>query len=205
MVAQAKAEAISYRTFRFERSRWRVTVATSRCEAGTIMTELTQATVRKLLDYEPRTGILRWRRRQGEAAWNGRFAGRIAGTLARDRYWQINISYRLYAAHRLIWLHVYGRWPRDQIDHINHERSDNRLSNLRETTNRGNGQNRTLQVNNSSGVTGVVWSKRSQKWEARITINGRRTYIGKFERFKDACRARRQRERKHGFHPNHGS
>ena len=166
---------------------------------------LTASKVRKLLDYEPRTGILRWRSREGSAAWNGRFAGKVAGTRARDGYWQINISYRLYAAHRLIWLHVYGRWPRDQIDHINHERSDNRLSNLRETTNRGNGQNRTLQANNSSGAAGVVWSKISQKWEARITINGRRTYIGKYKEFEDACRARRHEERKHGFHPNHGS
>lgn len=104
----------------------------------------------------------------------------------------VSINRRTYSAHRLAWLYVHGRLPKEQIDHINRIKDDNRLVNLREATNAQNAQNRDLYSTNSSGYVGVSFNKKSQKYEAYITLNGKRYRLGHHELAEDAANAYKQ-------------
>lgn len=84
-----------------------------------------------------------------------------------------------------------------QVDHINHQKLDNRKCNLRIVNNSKNQMNRSLMSNNKSGVTGVVWHKRDNIWEAYITVDYKRIYLGRFEKFEDAVKARKEAEEKY--------
>src|SRR5665213_3102737 len=102
---------------------------------------LTQARLKKLLHYDPLTGMFTWRITHGRHdRWK---AGARAGNLHKsDRRWLIRIEGIRYKAHRLAWLYMTGRWPRDQIDHKDTDSSNNVFTNLREATNAQNQQNR---------------------------------------------------------------
>ncbi len=96
------------------------------------------------------------------------------------------ISFRIggvtHKAHRLAWLYEYGSWPKNQIDHINGDKSDNRIINLRDVTNSENCQNRrNKNITSISGYTGVTKSHLSNNWTANIGVNGARKYLGTFE------------------------
>jgi hypothetical protein len=91
-------------------------------------TILTAALVRELLDYDPKTGVFRWR----STTRKGEQAGSVAGSLQSDGIWRILVNGREYNAHRLAWLHVYGKWPPLVLNHINGDKADNRIANLRE-------------------------------------------------------------------------
>jgi len=127
-------------------------------------------TVRELLGYDPKTGELRWRYRPAASVqWNGKHAGKIAGCLRPDGYVGVRVNRRLYQAHRLVWLHVYGALPEADIDHINGIRNDNRLTNLRAVSRSVNQQNRRGgQRGSASRYLGVSWSSKRNKWEATI-------------------------------------
>src|ERR1044071_3707060 len=114
---------------------------------------LTVERVRALLDYTPDNGHLLWR----VAPSRGIKVGAHAGCKHWSGYRRISIGGRMYMAHRLAWLHTYGVWPTDQLDHINGARDDNRISNLRECTQAENHQNYGLRDRNSSGFPGVSW------------------------------------------------
>ena len=87
-----------------------------------------------LLDYDRMSGTFRWIRRQNRYA-NRIKVGDIAGGSNKvNEYWQIRINDYLYTGHRLAWFYVYGRWPVNELDHINRDKTDNRISNLREAT-----------------------------------------------------------------------
>jgi len=92
-------------------------------------------------------------------------------------------------AHMLAWLIVYGEWPNGQIDHINGDRLDNRIKNLRVVTQQQNAFNRVLYKNNSSGVKGVSWSIAQQAWHAQIRVTGKRIHLGFFKSKNDAANA----------------
>ena len=94
--------------------------------------------------------------------------------------------------------------PGGQIDHISHSRSDNRWMNLRLVTNLENQRNASLRLDNSSGVQGVYYNKKAKKWQAQISVNGKQVYLGTFEDIGYAAIARKDAERKYGFHNNHG-
>lgn len=98
----------------------------------------------------------------------------------------------------------YGEDPHGEIDHIDHDRQNNRLSNLRVVSPRGNSKNRSMRSDNKSGVTGVYWDKKSQKWWAEITPYGESIYLGHFTDKSDAIAIRKSAEVKHDFHANHG-
>lgn len=152
----------------------------------------------ELLKYDPDSGKIFWRRDGSEAGNEYKKPSGLA-------YRQILVHGSQYLAHRLAWLLATGSFPKNQIDHINGDGLDNRLSNLREATNRENSRNRPISVTNKSGVVGVSWNKKSHKWEARINDNdGCRKYLGEFDSIEGAARARRAAERKYGYHPNHG-
>lgn len=121
-------------------------------------------------------------------AVSGRAAGSIAGTLTRNGYLQISIDGTLAYAHRLAWLVHYGYFPR-VIDHINRDRTDNRIINLRDVTPKQNAENSKHYKNNTSGYKGVMWDKRYQKWVAIVNHNGRRVFAGRFRDVYDAHQA----------------
>jgi outer membrane protein assembly factor BamB len=139
------------------------------------MSDLTAERLRELLAYDAETGVFTWRVKRNGALGIGSVAGS-----AEKGYWRVHIDGRLYRAHRLAWLYSYGKWPADQIDHINESKSDNRLCNLREIDNAGNQQNiRRARVSSKTGIRGVVEIS-SGKYGAYICIAGRQRYIGVF-------------------------
>jgi len=164
-----------------------------------------QEYLRKILDYEPETGALTWKRRDDVSApWNTKYAGKAAlAALNSDGYLAGCINNVCYRAHRVIWKWYHGADPL-QIDHINGVRDDNRIVNLRNVTRAENMRNAKLSSANTSGATGVCWDKRCNKWQAHIMVNGNHHNIGVFTDFNEAVAARKLAELKHGFHPNHG-
>ena len=162
--------------------------------------DLTASYVRELFDYDTKTGNLIWK----VTKCNRAISGSVAGGIHSDGYRSISIDRSNYRAHRLIWLHHYGEWPEECLDHINGVKTDNRLSNLRLATAVINLRNQKLRKTNSSGVCGVRWHKASNKWVATIHVNYNETHLGLFENKEDAIVARKQAEFEYGFHPNHG-
>lgn len=158
---------------------------------------LTAERLRELLSYDPETGIFLWR-----VSLSRRVAlGMTAGTLCGG-YTLIRICEKAYRAHRLAWLYVHGRWPIDQLDHINGIRDDNRIANLREANNVEQQQNRAMQRNNTSGHHGVGWCKRDAKWHARIMFKGVRKSLGFFDSLEEASAAYlRAKAELHQFQP----
>jgi len=144
---------------------------------------------------------LRWARDSGSRAKKGS----IAGHLSRG-YRQLRIYGECFMVHRIIWEMEVGDIPEGMvIDHINHIRSDNRISNLRAVTVLENTRNASERKDNSSGVTGVTWDKFSSKWQAKISVKGKTVHLGRFNSLDDARIARRQAEAKYKFHKNHGA
>lgn len=135
--------------------------------------------------------------------------GKPAGHLHHTGYWQlrvkVNDAERSFLAHRLVWFLAHKRWPKEGIDHQNGVKADNRISNLREASNAENMHNRTLQVNNVSGVKGVHLDKRSGKWHAKVKINGKNKSVGYFTAIAEAEQAiRSERNKLHGDFAHHG-
>lgn len=160
---------------------------------------ITQAELKETLSYNIETGDLIW-----IISKPGVKVGSVAGTPALG-YVSITINRRLYRAHRLIWLYMTGEWPKDQIDHINHIRNDNRWCNLREATYQENQRNRTNPKNNKSGVCGVRWREKRNRWSSQIKVNRKAKHLGSFtDKFEAIC-ARKSAENKYGFHENHGA
>jgi hypothetical protein len=136
---------------------------------------LTTARLRELLHFEPDTGVFTWRDTPLVHKWRGKQAGRLD-----NGYIRIRIDRQDYLGHRLAWFYVHGEWPDPYIDHINGEKSDNRMVNLREATHGLNMQNRRSgNIGSRSGLLGVKWDEPSQRWEANITVDGRVIYLGK--------------------------
>ena len=97
-----------------------------------------------------------------------------------------------------------GYFPDDNIDHIDQNGLNNRWHNLREVTHQENQKNISLRKNNTSGQTGVSFSKLMGKWGSRITLDGKDVHLGYFENYEDAVKVRKEAEPVYGYHPNHG-
>lgn len=161
--------------------------------------------LRKLLTYNPATGELLWLPR-GDNWWDSRYANKPAFAADDGRGYRTGtLSKRKLFAHRVIWAVVYGEWPAGDVDHINGDRSDNRLANLRAVSHVQNTRNQRQRVNNTSGISGVTWDKSKNKWQAQISVGGRLIHLGRFDNIEDAAQARRAAQRKYGFHENHGT
>ncbi|MDA4806122.1 HNH endonuclease [Enterobacter hormaechei] len=138
--------------------------------------------------------------------WNTRVAGKKAGRICAHGYVDIQIQGRRYKAHRLVWCLVHGSIPSNmQVDHINHDRTDNRVSNLRLVNNQGNQKNSSIRKDNVGGRTGVSWSESHQRWIAHIRDNGKHKHLGSFIEFSEAVKVREEAEKTLGFHKNHGA
>lgn len=153
---------------------------------------ITQERARELLDYDPETGALLWKPR-GSRRFDGRFAGKPAGTPKTDGYIQIMIDGRFDYAHRLAWLISTGSYPDCMIDHVNGDASDNRWVNLRIADHAQNGWNIGLMRSNKTGFKGVCFDKRSGKYAAYICHRSKRKNLGLYNTPEEAhvayCRA----------------
>lgn len=136
---------------------------------------LTVEELRKILHYDPETGIFTWLvTKPGSACIGSR-----AGAIHSNGYRRIRISQRLYLAHRLAWFYMTTGWP-PNLDHRNVDPDDNRWSNLRVAVSRShNSANRRRQSNNTSGFKGVY--KARARWRARIDVGGKRMNLGTFD------------------------
>lgn len=164
---------------------------------------LTFEKAKELFVYDRETGIIKWRKRTS----NRRLGNRVAGyARPNDGYIQICINGKRYLAHRIAMLLSYGFYGDElEIDHINHVRDDNRLSNLRFVTHIDNQRNQSRFNNSTTGVTGVVYHKRSRKYMVRIMVDGVYIYLGIFTTLEEAVKARKDAEIKYKFNPNHGA
>lgn len=174
--------------------------------------------LRKLLEYEPETGLLFWKARGENSQWDGRFAGKEAFTTTlKSGYRFGRIYYAGFYAHRVAWAIYYDAWPVFQIDHLNGIRSDNRIENLRSATQSENSKNSAIPSHNTSGVVGVSWDKKAKKWASHIGVytpdyitrsghkrNSRKLHLGYFDTLEDAKRVRKRAEQEHGFQEGHG-
>ena len=161
---------------------------------------LTQERLKELFYYSPQFGIFVWKKDSGQRAKSGS----IAGTTLANRYISIKIYGKCNLAHRLAFLYMTGEFPKNQGDHINGVRSDNRWNNLRDVTPTENSKNKRPQLNNKTGIPGIFWYKRERKWEVQIGVDGRPLSLGYFVDFFEACCIRKSAERKYNYHPNHG-
>lgn len=140
------------------------------------------------LAYEPTTGLFRWRRKNGQ---RGR-VGEVAGCPSNEGYIVIRFQRKAYKAHRLAWVFTHGEEPEDTIDHIDGDRSNNRIRNLRLATKMENSRNSKIRTTNRSGHKGVCWHKRDQKWRAQICVNYRTIFLGSFNDVDSAAAAYRE-------------
>jgi len=98
----------------------------------------------------------------------------------------------MYKAHRLAWLYVHGEWPPEQLDHINGQRDDNRVENLRSATRAENAGNSKRRADNTSGFKGVYWNAQRSKWQAKIRRGQLEKHLGLFVCKEDAAEAYRR-------------
>lgn len=136
---------------------------------------ITQAELKRLLKYDPLTGIFTWAIARGKMR-----IGDVAGRKGSSRYIQIGIHGVLHYAHRLAWLYMTGKHSTGPIDHIDGDKQNNSFVNLREVTRSENQQNRQLkaQCNSRSGLLGVQWYGPTGKWRAMIRVNNKRISLG---------------------------
>lgn len=158
--------------------------------------EITQAELKEIVSYDQGSGKFVWKIRRGGSAKKGS----ICGSIDSEGYRKICIFRKIYYAHRLAWLYVYGESPKKNIDHINRIKEDNRIKNLRDVSRSDNMRNCKMKNNNTSGVTGVCWHKASKKWKATIGDK----YLGIFNNIEDAKTARLEQEEEIGYAKNHG-
>ncbi len=166
-----------------------------------------------MIDYNPDTGSMVWREKDANypdaARWNSRYSGKECGTLDDKGYRRIlfrfgdGAPFRI-RAHRLAWFISFGLLPSGEIDHINQDKVDNRLANLRDVPKSTNQRNGTRKSNNTSGVAGVTWHKQRGKWCSQAYVDGKHYHIGLFVELSAAETAARKFRAEHGFTETHG-
>ena len=144
-------------------------------------------------DYDPATGVIVDKVTRQEKGYRN------------DRgYVVFMFRKKIYKAHRVAWTIFYGQPPNGEIDHINHQKHDNRIENLRDVPSIDNARNLGISSQNKSGVVGVSFHKKENKWRARIKVDQKEQHLGYFSTMKEAIQARQFAEELHGFHFNHG-
>lgn len=154
---------------------------------------ISQSRLKELLNYDSGTGTFIWKK-----SGTGRRKSLIAGNIGDQGYLSINIDKQHYKAHRLAFLYMDGVFPPDEVDHIDNIRHHNKWENLRYSTKSENMRNKLVARHNTSGVTGVSWSKGSNKWAAYMNHNGSRIYSKHDDWFEAVC-FRKSLEIQYGF------
>lgn len=153
------------------------------------------------LFYDPESGKLYWRWRNDVLLrHNKRYAGKEAFTSLRNGYKCGALHNSSFQAHRMAWAIFHGKDADGEIDHINGDRSDNRILNLRNVDRTKNAQNSATRKDNTSGHVGVRYWPERGKWVACLS----RKTLGYFKTFEDAVEARKAAEASAGYHANHG-
>ena len=152
---------------------------------------LTHERLCEMLDYDPQTGVFHWRQNVGKNKYK---RGDVAGHQDASGYVKIGLDGVRYYAHRLAWFCVFKQWPRNNIDHVDRCRSNNRILNLRDVGQTVNGLNGPVRRNNSSGYNGVTFDPRRGHWTAYITVARKRRYLGAFADIHAAKAARQAAE-----------
>lgn len=144
-----------------------------------LKTDLTPEEIRAMFGYDPETGRLSWRIRRSPCMQ----IGATAGSPKPDGYLVVKIAGKYWSAHRLVWVHVHGEWPERHLDHINGDRADNRMANLREVTPAENAQNRHgASTRSKTGLLGVGQATRTPgKWTAKIKAGDTIKHLGSFD------------------------
>lgn len=180
---------------------------------------LTHERVRELFDYDSQQGLLIWKERPVEdfkreqdwKSWNTRFCGKVFGTIKifgknktrphKRRYG--TYSGKMHLHYRLVWLYHNKKAPKI-LDHIDQNPLNDKIENLRPSSPVHNQRNTKMRVNNTSGITGIYWVKRDNKWCSKIMVKGKYTHLGYFTDKQDAIKARKEAELKYDFDPSHG-
>jgi len=171
-----------------------------------------QAFLKNIIDYNPETGEVFWKQRcahlfKNESScksWNTRYAGKQIHNVDGKGYNSVFILGNQYRVHRLIWLLVYGYFPKT-IDHVNGNPLDNRLENLRSVTSQENHMNQKISSANTSGVTGVYFNRSRGLWCAQMKFNGKAYHLGSSKNKSEAIGLRKKEEERLGFSRRHGS
>lgn len=142
--------------------------------------------IKRELIYNPETGKFT---RTAHNRYRPDLEGQEAGSPSSTGHILICIGCCSYLAHRLAWLYTYGRWPNGEIDHINRNRADNRLANLREATHRQNNANKSAYAHCKSGFKGVVFVERTGRYRATIRTSEGRKHLGYFDSPEEASAA----------------
>lgn len=142
---------------------------------------LTAEELRRVLSYDPKTGVFTRTVRTSNYVSVGDEAGTIHEVKPGQFYRYIHIGGKKYPTHRLAWLYVHGEWPAGLIDHRDGDGLNNKLSNLRIATQTQNNANMKKRVDNKSGAKGVSWCKSQGRWRAYITCNQRQRHLGYFD------------------------
>lgn len=161
-------------------------------------TQVSVETIERYIEYLPESGLFRRKLfvRPGKDLVRGRVDHR--------GYLRVCTAGHEYLAHRLAWFLHHREWPAEEVDHINGNRQDNRICNLRESSHTQNNHNQPMRRNNKSGVKGVHRS-RGGKWHVQVCLNYKIHHGGLYERLEDAEVAARQlRDQLHGEFANHG-
>jgi hypothetical protein len=166
---------------------------------------ITQEELKKLVHYDPETGVFTRLTRPANRTKIGEIAGYKQIHHTGKTYRLVRLNGKQYQQHRLVFLYMNGAFPSDEVDHISGDGTDNRWVNLRAVDRLENKKNVKRQCNNTSGIVGITWSKQSRKWRARIQINQKDISLGYYDNIFDAACARKNAQIKYGFHPNHGS
>lgn len=161
------------------------------------MLELDIEKVKAMVDYNPLSGVFVWKPRaqssfhgaNRSASWNTRYAGKEAGFMSSKGYRRITLGYTVIPAHRVAWAVYYGEWPTVEIDHINRNKFDNRIENLRLATSSQNKWNTPLRKDNKWGAKGVSWCKSKNKYRANAKLKDRHVSIGLFDTVFEAAEA----------------
>jgi len=137
---------------------------------------ITQKELKGLFDYDKDTGLFTRKVKTS----NKCKIGSVAGSLCKNGYVYICINFKKYLAHRLAWVYEYGEVPKI-IDHVNRNKLDNRICNLRNTTSQINNLNTKIHVTNKTGYKGVSFIKRDNKYYASISVNNKTKNLGMYD------------------------
>ena len=182
--------------------------------------ELSIELLNKIISYNAETGTLLWKEMsietgaalgkntRGIIIFNSKVAHTAISNITNQGYVRLSIRIKgnkhEYRAHRVAWALHYGEWPVGDMDHINGDRADNRIENIRLVSISDNQRNLCMPKNNTSGQMGVHYDKRIKKWIARISDKNKKVQLGSYVLLEDAIKVRKKAEKDYGYHENHG-